>query len=331
MRLAGIYTIRNTPQAYFWDIVFEWEDEFSKTLNIPLVPVGERYDTIYQPGNLAKVLNRLNYFQLRDKYFKRPEKYFLAFHIGPPGLYSFYCARNVIPVIIDFWKHENLARFEKIFALCPVVFVTSKEVFNYLKEKKVKVNLQHVSLSLPDKYVGESASMEKPIDVIQLGRQNKQLKLYMDEFLVRNPDVHYVYAESIGGELNMISSRNGNLGKFKTRDAFISLLKQAKVSLLSAPGMDEDDKRTGGFSPVTPRFFESAVCGCKMVGVYPQNDDFGFNKIRSVCPNVTSFDEFNRIVSSYLLSDTAIDYTDFITVNLSSNKAIELNLKLNPR
>ena len=35
MQISGIYTIRDTPQAHYWDIVFEWEDQLAKHLTSP--------------------------------------------------------------------------------------------------------------------------------------------------------------------------------------------------------------------------------------------------------------------------------------------------------
>src|SRR5687768_9049122 len=140
VELAGIYTIRDTPHPYYWDVVYEWEDELSKTLNIPLIPVGKEYDVIYKPSVARKVLNRLNYYQRKDRYFFHPTKFYIAFHIGPPGVYSFHSRKNVIPIIIDFWKTENLKKFESLLSLTKVVFVTSREVYNYLIEQELQIN-----------------------------------------------------------------------------------------------------------------------------------------------------------------------------------------------
>src|SRR5688572_28239637 len=111
MKVSGIYTIRDTPHPYYWDVVYEWEDELSKALKIPLIPVGKNYDVIYEPSTINKILNRLNFYQWRDRFFQ-PTEFYLAFHIGPPGTYSFHSRKNVIPIIIDFWKSENLKKFE---------------------------------------------------------------------------------------------------------------------------------------------------------------------------------------------------------------------------
>ena len=328
MQISGIYTIRDTPQLHYWDIVFEWEDQISKTLRIPLIPVGKQYDQIYRPSLLRKLFNRLNVYQWFDNLFFTPTNYYLTFHIGPPGVYSFYTRNNVIPIILDFWKNENIRRLESVFRLCPAVFVTSQEVYLYLQEKKVTLNLKHISLSLPDKYVTFDNSGLRDIDIIQIGRSNSTFDQYMKQFLTEFPKIHYVFAKRIGNEMAIVSNKGGEAVVAKKREDFIKLLKRSKISLVSAPGLDNDKTRTGGFSPVTPRFFESAACGCKLLGIYPQNADFEFYGIKEVCPSVTSYDQFRILAANYLGDPAVPDFSSFLKNHITSKRANELLNKL---
>lgn len=326
-KFAGIYTVRDTPQPYYWDIVFEWEDEFSKTLGLPLIPVGKLYDKIYEPGLERKLLNRVNYYQKKDIYFFNPKKYFLAFHIGPPGVYSFHCRKDVIPIIIDFWKDENLKRFQKLFSTTKLVFITSKEAFNFLTDKNLRINIAHLSLSLPDKY-SKIQETKKDIDLIQIGRQNQKMNEYVQRFLEEYPETNYVYSVKEGGKVFNVSTKHGIINEAGDRDSFLKLLNRSRISLLSAPGLDGDRKRTGGFSPVTPRFFESAACNCFMLGVYPENDDFKHFGIKEICKNVESYDSFREAILHCLNSDSLPDYNNFLKENLSSVRANEFKYKI---
>lgn len=328
MEISGIYTIRDTPQPTYWDIVFEWEDQISQTLNVPLVYVGKRYDKIYQPGFGKKILNRLNIYQWIDRYFLLKEPKFLAFHIGPPGVYSFYTSMNVIPIIIDFWKHEDINRLEKIFKYSKVVFVTSKEVHNYLKSIQARVTLEHLSLSIPDKYLKLPKGSTKDIDIIQIGRSNALFNEYVNKFLEMYPSTHYVSAKKINDEVEIVSNKHGSIGKNKSRAEFMNLLQRSKISLVSAPGIDEDRKRTGGFSPLTPRFFEGAACGCRLIGLYPQNEDFKYYGISQICPSVNTFSEFKSLVMKYLAESKTPDFRTFLENHLTSKKTNELLNKL---
>lgn len=324
---AGIYTVRDTHQPYYWDIVFEWEDEFSKTLGVPLIPVGQKYNKIYCPKLSKKLLNRVNFYQNIDKYFFKPTQYFLAFHIGPPGVYSFHSRKDVIPIIVDFWKSENLKRFQKIFSTTKKVFITSKEVYTFLNRKKLKINLDHLSLSLPDKYL-DLEVVSKDIDLIQIGRQNQKINEYVNLFLKEFPETNYVYTVKKEGKVVNVSSKHGPINTEGDRGTFINLLNRSKISLLSAPGLDEDRLRTGGFSPVTPRFLESAACKCFMVGVYPENDDFQVYQIDEVCTKVGNYDSFKNVILDHLRASHLPDYSNFVSKNLSSVRAKDIKNKI---
>lgn len=328
IELAGIYTIRDTVHPYYWDVVYEWEDELSKVLGIPLIYVGKKYDKIYKPSFGRKILNRLDFYRIADHLFFMPNKYYLAFHIGPPGVYSFHSRKNVLPIIIDFWKSENLQRFDSIFSLSKFVFVTSKEAYQYLLDKKLKINLNHLALSLPDRLVNRTSNKKREFDMVQIGRQNEQLNQYTNRLLSEFPDINYVYGKKVDNKIQMVSSINGILGEFTSRESFLDLLNQTKVSLLSAPGLDDDVERTGGFSPVTPRFLESAACRCHMVGTYPENDDFAYFEINKICVNVKDYEGFRKAVLDCLQSNRLPDYLDYLKEHITSKRAIELSGKI---
>ncbi|MEJ7645118.1 MAG: hypothetical protein WKF87_11025 [Chryseolinea sp.] len=328
IKLAGIYTIRDTSQPYYWDIVFDWEDQISKTLAIPLISVGRRFDRIYKPDLSRKILNRLAIYKKLDEKFFTPSKYYLAFHIGPPGVYSFHCRKDVIPIIIDFWKHENLKRLESILALNEIVFISSREVFEFLLQENTTLRLAHLGLSLPDKLLSPSKDILKTYDLIQFGRQNEKMAEYVSRLLRDHPRIHYVYAENIEGKVNMISNHHGTLGEFLSRQSFLNLLMKTRISLLSAPGLDKDRVRTGGFSPVTPRFLESAACGCHLIGIYPQNSDFDYFDINSVCSQPSDYESFERLVLKLLSEKNPPDHSSFLRRHVTSLRAVELLKKI---
>jgi hypothetical protein len=328
LRIGGIYTIRDTRQPHYWDIVFEWEDQMAITLGVPLIPIGKKFNKIYNPSTLKKILNRINFYQAKDRIFFHPKIYYIAFHIGPPGVYSFYTRNDVIPVIIDFWKYEDLRRLESIFQLSKIVLITSREVFNYLSPIVSRIKVEHLALSLPDKYLPAHDIPIRDIDIIQIGRRNATFDLYMNQFLAEFPDTHYVSAKKIGEEIHIVSNQSGDMGIFAKREDFMSLLRRSKVSLVSAPGLDEDKSRTGGFSPVTPRFLESAACGCKLLALYLQNADFDYYKISQVAPVVTNYKHFRELANEYLMTDATPDYSHYLQAHLTSKRAKELLNKL---
>ncbi len=308
--ISGIYSNRNTKQKYYWDIVHEWEDVFKEVLGVSIILVGQEYDMIYKPSVYRKIHNRLGGAQLVDRFTKKKELY-VAFHIGPPGVFSFYTSKNVIPVIIDFWKYENLKRFEKIFRNSPVVFVTSYEVYDYLKGQGVNLNLKHLPLSIPDYLIDDYKIPEKEIDVIQFGRQNKLLHDYMMKFVTKRPNVNYVYGSKGNNGINYISTVNGEIGTFDSRQKYLKILSKSRISLLSSPGID-DPARTGGFNPVTPRFLESASMGCHMLGNYIDSKDFQFCEVSKVCKSVSTYNEFESELEIMLESKAIPEYQSYL-------------------
>ena len=62
---------------------------------------------------------------------------------------------------------------------------------------RLGLNIQHLSLSLPDKYAFHQPSMQRDIDIIQIGRTNAIFNEYMERFLVDFPSTHYVYAKMV--------------------------------------------------------------------------------------------------------------------------------------
>jgi hypothetical protein len=327
LALEGIYTNRDTPQPSYWDIVHEWEDEFSRVLNVPLMAIGNAYANIYRPSVARKVVNRVNGYQLTDRFFFHPRQYRVAFHIGPPSVYSFHSRKNVIPILIDFWKHEDLRRFERIFKLSEVVAITSRQAFCYLTSQGINLPIRHVALSLPDKYLHTSLR-EKDIDMIQVGRRNQKMEEFVMKFLEKHPQTHYVCAQRQGDVYRMVSNKFGDMGIFTTRADFMELLKRSKISLVAAPGMDVDSIRTGGFAPLTPRFLESAACRCRLIAMYPDNEDFRWYNITEVAAPVGDYESFLRLAEEYIDERTAPDYSAFLKKHVTSLRAQQLSTVL---
>jgi hypothetical protein len=150
----------------------------------------------------------------------------------------------------------------------------------------------------------------------------------MNKFLIEFPNTHYVFAKRNGSEMVIISNKNGEVGVLKKREDFIELLTRSKISLVSAPGLDNDKSRTGGFSPVTPRFLESAACRCKLLGIYPQNADFEYFGIKEVCTDIANYEQFRKLAIDYLEDPAVPDFSSFLKRHVTSKRADELLNKI---
>lgn len=102
---------------------------------------------------------------------------------------------NVIPWIVDFYLRTpgQLARFYRTISKNPIVFISSREAYEYLLEKGCPLNIAHLSLSLPDKYsVTKDTKFTKEFDAVLFGRQNPVLKRWLLQYEASHPDVRYI-------------------------------------------------------------------------------------------------------------------------------------------
>lgn len=82
---------------------------------------------------------------------------------------SCFVDKNTIPVIIDFWlKEEELDKFYKVYEDVPLVLVTNKEVYDYLKEHDCPLHVEHWALSYPDQYALEAIQWDKNMSSVFL-------------------------------------------------------------------------------------------------------------------------------------------------------------------
>lgn len=131
----------------------------------------------------------------------------------------------------------------------------------------------------------------------------------MLEYCKRNPEVEYVY-QSSGTELSYVSTRRGSLGEFKKRESYLQLLSSCRVSLVSSLGKDAS-KDFGGIDFITPRFYESAVNYCHMIGRYTDNEEAERIGIKEVCPCVDTFGQFAEFMNRYLREDKFLEKAAF--------------------
>jgi len=279
-----------------WHVVHEWEDILSDKLTIPIVDLKEE-------GLLAKINNQLKnkvngYRQLRSYFTDKrlSNTCSLVFHLKV----QHFVPQNHIPVIVDFWKNQDLNRFYKAYQKCPLVLISSREVFDFLKGKKCPLNIAHWGLSLPDYYFTTADYSNKTIDILQAGRQNEMLSSYVERLISEDPSIHYVYKKGENGRLHYISSIDGDLGALDSREAYMKLLQKSKIALYSSPGLDGGENRTGGFNQITPRFLEYLASGCSVIGRYKMNSDADYYEMPKFCTNIESAEQFTLRVKQLL-------------------------------
>ena len=312
MKLSGILSDRHYQTWPSWHIIYEWENEISETLNLPISnsPLQKNnykehffykkfkgIDVRLFKGNLEKLIyETINY----------KEDFSLYFQMHPVFQKTFSNHRKTIPVIVDFWSKPDVELFKKIYCKCPYLLITSLEVLNFLEESNVQNRLIHFPMSLPSKYrINPGQSFEKKYDIVLAGRVNSVLWKYLKKFEEENPQIEYLYQVHKNDELYYTSSKNGLVGKVHSREDYIELIRSARISFYSTPGIDGGEIRTKGF-PVTPRLLELLSAGCHIIARYPKNTDTDFYELNSICPSVSSYDQFRSLLKGALNSSPPV-------------------------
>lgn len=305
MRLKNILSDRAHQNWPSWDIVYEWEDEISSLLGIPIVDSSNKErKPIY--GRIRRIENTLSdIFVLNEiaKGINKIRSFSLYFEMTPKKYYHFSNSKNVIPVIIDFWEKENVELFKSFYRSCPLILVTSLDVLNFLKENKIKNEILHFPISLPSIFeLKPDQIFHKKVDVVLAGRRNTVLWDYLQEYVRKNRSIEYLYQIQDNGELGYFSNKRGIVGKFHSRKDYISLIRSAKISFYATPGMDGGENRTKGYNPITPRLFELLSAGCHLITRYPKNYDTEYFQLEKNFPSINSYEEFKNEMDKGLIS-----------------------------
>lgn len=329
----AILSAQKWKEYYAIQVVYEWENIIAQVLDIPFDFVSQiEINRVYQK-HIHQFFHKFirnsflrGYIDISYNYLlrKKSDTFFINFQLYVMDIPNHYIYQpNFISIIIDCFR-DRVDRVPELFKKNPLVFVTDYEVFQYLQLTSIAPKLRFIPLSISDIYYRQTVP-EKKIDVLQMGRQNPVLHDWMMEVARKFPSIEYVYAEKKNEMHTYFSTTRGWIeDKADTREQFIQLLSSAKISLVSSPGVDGGElTRTGGFNPVTPRFYESAVSYCYMIGRFPDSPDFIYNKVANVCERPTSYEEFEMCVIDLLHKpfDRQAVYEPFIQQHLTSTVA----------
>ena len=242
--------------------------------------------------------------------------------------------KNCIPVVIDAWNDGCVKYLADSTKNLKLFYVTSRYIYDHIKAEDPNSNVRYMPLSVSDKHYSPNFERyrNKTVDVIQFGRRDPILHEYMLRYSAEHNDVDYVYSSGNKGKRSdYLSTIRGNIGPVNGRDNFMQTLSGAKVSLVSSPGMDEHEPITYGVSFPTPRFYESAVLGCSLIGRYPDNQEFHELNMSRYCPNITSYDQFVHELERALAMTPEELYAqnhDFILNSLTSKRAEKIQKDL---
>ncbi|HPM02033.1 MAG TPA: hypothetical protein PK816_07730 [Candidatus Cloacimonadota bacterium] len=293
--INSITSVRNFCNPPGWQIAFEWEEDLSDILCVKL--------DFYNLQNYA----RINSFIVNSEYkhlhpivqnIDSNTSLVLFFSIFDSIYFILENKHNFIPIIMDFWK-QDLDHFQYFFSNFSLIYTISKEIAEMANIRYQTNAFKYFPMCISKRWSVDYTPF-KSVDIIQIGRINPLLHQYTLDLVKEYPEIEYVYAKTINGQKIYFSTQKGKLGIIETRNDLMNLYRMAKISLVSPPGMNNDSRNTNGIHPVSARFLESIISFCHIIGVYPENEDFNYFEMSSICNNVRDYAHFKTSVLQYL-------------------------------
>lgn len=305
----------------FFDIVFEWEDIFSKQLNLPILArtewefgFDERCRKVYQ-----KI--KVPFYRLYSLIDRRGKNIFM-FDCSTKRQDGIYNNSRYIPCLIDYFlSDEEYGKFLRAYSKNPLVLVSNRDVYEYLQKKGCPIPIEHFPLSLPDYYWNDEI-YEKKYDLVMFARQNPLLVEYINMYENKHPDFklvrrkyecgHYIYYLSATGETVSIGD---------SHEEYVKLVSQSKVAVYTTPGMDGTRTDANGWNQVTPHFLEEIAGQCHIIARYPDNADTQWYEISKICKCVESYDEFEQLMDKYRHEEVDLKlYKEYLQNHFTSKR-----------
>lgn len=301
-------------QNYAQPIIYEWEDELSKGLNVPVVSHSSCY----------KVINRLKIHSS----LLGPIKNTFRFVNNGQDYDEPMNSRHIIPCIIDFFEEKGqLEGFYKRHSNNKIILVSSPFDYQYLLANDCPINVGLLAYSLPDKYALKKIS-EKKYDIVLTGRQDPLLYSFFQQYVKTHPSVSYVKrGKEIENDKEKTLSYylNGNelIGELTSREDYIGLLRQAKVSLYGTQGLQTYH---AGFYHLTPAFLERIACGCHVIAHYKENSpDADYYQLKDFSPSIESYEDFEKAMDKALTTPVDFEkYSNYLKKHYTSTRVEEL-------
>lgn len=314
-----VLSLRKIIDKAFYEVVFEWEDTLAECFHTQINKVSKaaKYSSkaycLFNKG-----------FKLHQRLDKNPACYFVM----RPNNLDNWAFENSIPIFMDVWNDSDLYHILAKTRNLKLFYCTSMEVYRRLIKMDGRSHVRYMPLSVSDKYWTRNfVGYEKSIDVVQVGRRNPVLHEYMMRYTEEHPNVEYIYTNGVKHNelIEYESTRKGTIGIVQGRREFIKMLSSARVSLVSTPAIDGSREGAVWNDFLTPRFYESAVLGCAMIGRYRENEET--EKIKDICPNISTYEQFCLAIRNALAMSTAELYAQnewFIIQNLTSCRAQQI-------
>lgn len=229
--------------------------------------------------------------------------------------------KNTIPIVIDFWlKEEDLQSFYDAYKNCPLVLITSKEVYDFLVFNNCPLPIEHWPLSLPDSI--EIKSEEKIFDFCFIGRKDPFFVNCLTIYSKKHPNFEYVVNSDDINHRIYHTNKGRFIAKDLGRDTYFDIIRKSKICTYTTPGYDESKKVTDSFNQVTPRVLEILSGGCYILGRYPDNPDTKYYSLSSIVPNITNYEDFEYYMNTFRRANprNIIECRQYLKNHLTSSR-----------
>lgn len=303
MKINRILSTRGYNDKVYSDLIYEWEDDYANALHVPIKSHSNKIEHIYAGfrflGNKLHILDILQKFNgIVSSNSKK-----LVFTLYPNDTFNYRnCSSNTIPFIIDFDYGVCLERFYKTYKNCRVVIISSRVAYEYLKANNCPLNIKHVPLSIKSNLnVNRVDIKDRKYDIF-IARQNPVLMEYLKRYEEKHPEVHYIVRKWEDNKLYSCnayySNKEGRLGEYSDRSAYLGLLCNSKVAFYSTAGSDMQNTRF--MNHVTPALLEYITAGCQVMIRWCDTPDSDFFGLKENFKNATSYEVFEELLNKYL-------------------------------
>lgn len=311
-----IVTQRKYQHWPSWDLVYEWEDEMLKSIDGSKLFYAKEF--FIKGHHALSFLARKTGININSFLMKGRDAFMFA--MSPDLNNNVWDLPNISTNIIDCYPtSEMLPSFYNNYSKVKNLYVSSREVYEYLMQHNPEREVKHLPLTLPDKYkITKDTTFEKKYDLVMVGRQSPTMLEYLHEY-EKNHLISYVYRGKIeGGNFPYYTNKGDFVGFANTRDDYFKLMHQSRVALYSTPGID-DGKQTNGFHQVTPRFLEEIACGCHVISQYIDNADTEYFELGRMSTRVNNYKDFEQAMENAVSEPVDMKtYSEFLEKHYTS-------------
>lgn len=297
----------SSPQwhATSYDIVYHWERIISQKLNIPIYKQSKILSWVYRQIEL-----RLRMVSLYNFLLLKYRKLTLMFVMETGKAKMCRLNKNTVPVLIDFWlQTDDLHAFYKAYKYCPLVLVTSAEVYHFLKQNRCPLNIKHWPLSLPDDEAKlKTSTLEiKKWDLVLIGRSDPYFINFLKRYCEEDTNFIYVDGNDNMNNRSFYTNKGDKVGEAKNRDQYFEMINSARIAFYSTPGVDASKLNNSKFNQVTPRFLELLAGGCYVFSNYKENEDTEYYEFDKMSKKINSYEDFRIALNACRNNKISVD------------------------